>query len=409
MGTRSEKEKQKQLQEKCQNILSHLLRDDDNKYCVDCDAKGPRWASWNLGVFLCIRCAGIHRNLGVHISKVKSVNLDAWTPDQVASLQQMGNSRARAVYEANLPDNFRRPQTDSSLEAFVRSKYEQKKYIAKEWVQPPPPKATFDIDDVEPKKKVNEKKKTLNMGLELRAPNSIPGPAVKTTPSISSAKTPPPLDLELTNTSVSKSNPCVDLLGLDDLTSNHSTNNDLFGNFLSAEPEIASSPVQAQSEPTKPSLETDSLNSEENFFNQTEPNKKQQLTKESILSLYGQNTSQQQQQPAPAQMYGVPGVYGPQSFPAQTMGGNYPNVPLNITQQQVMAGMPTGMMPAVSPMQALPPQLVAMGSGNMVGSNPFFSQGLPGFYAPSNAMAVAPNPAALGQVRAPSTTNVCLN
>lgn len=45
---------------------------------------GPRWASWNIGVFLCIRCAGIHRNLGVHISKVKSINLDSWTPEQIA-------------------------------------------------------------------------------------------------------------------------------------------------------------------------------------------------------------------------------------------------------------------------------------------------------------------------------------
>ncbi len=45
---------------------------------------GPRWASWNLGIFVCIRCAGIHRNLGVHISKVRSVNLDSWTPQQVA-------------------------------------------------------------------------------------------------------------------------------------------------------------------------------------------------------------------------------------------------------------------------------------------------------------------------------------
>jgi len=45
---------------------------------------GPRWSSWNLGVFLCIRCAGIHRNLGVHISRVKSVNLDSWTPEQIA-------------------------------------------------------------------------------------------------------------------------------------------------------------------------------------------------------------------------------------------------------------------------------------------------------------------------------------
>lgn len=110
MATRSERDRQKALQDRHQMILSALLKDEDNKYCVDCDAKGesifglkfegnfasihflkylsifvgPRWASWNLGIFLCIRCAGIHRNLGVHISKVKSVNLDSWTPEQIA-------------------------------------------------------------------------------------------------------------------------------------------------------------------------------------------------------------------------------------------------------------------------------------------------------------------------------------
>lgn len=46
--------------------------------------KGPRWTSWNLGIFLCIRCAGIHRKLGVHISKVRSVNLDTWNSEQIA-------------------------------------------------------------------------------------------------------------------------------------------------------------------------------------------------------------------------------------------------------------------------------------------------------------------------------------
>jgi stromal membrane-associated protein len=60
----------------------------------------------------------------------------------------MGNSKARAVYEANLPDNFRRPQTDSTLEAFIRSKYEHKKYIAKEWVQPPTPPPAVSIFSV---------------------------------------------------------------------------------------------------------------------------------------------------------------------------------------------------------------------------------------------------------------------
>lgn len=76
-----------------------LLNEESNKYCADCGqkgmvtrpvpfrahavAKGARWASWNLGVFLCIRCAGLHRNLGTHISRVKSVNLDKWTDEQV--------------------------------------------------------------------------------------------------------------------------------------------------------------------------------------------------------------------------------------------------------------------------------------------------------------------------------------
>ncbi|CAF1402794.1 unnamed protein product [Adineta ricciae] len=135
MTFRLDREKSK-MQEKYQIILAHMLREEDNKYCVDCDTKSPRWASWNIGVFICIRCAGFHRNLGVHISKVKSVNLDSWTSEQIASMQVMGNSRARAVYEANLPDGFRRPQSDSTLETFIRSKYEKRKWIAKEWIPP---------------------------------------------------------------------------------------------------------------------------------------------------------------------------------------------------------------------------------------------------------------------------------
>ncbi|KAL8597748.1 hypothetical protein ACOMHN_001707 [Nucella lapillus] len=154
MALRQDKDRAKAQQEKFHAILSAMLKDEDNKYCEDCDAKGPRWASWNLGIFLCIRCAGIHRNLGVHISKVKSVNLDSWTAEQVAMMQEIGNSRARAVYEANVPDDFRRPQTNSAVEAFVRAKYETKKYIAREWVPPKPvaPKEWFEEDRQEKKK-----------------------------------------------------------------------------------------------------------------------------------------------------------------------------------------------------------------------------------------------------------------
>ncbi|EUB63900.1 Stromal membrane-associated protein [Echinococcus granulosus] len=129
---------EKQQNERLQLIIADLVKDEENRYCADCDAKGPRWASWNLGVLLCIRCAGIHRGLGVHISKVKSLNLDSWEPQQVAMLKAVGNRRARELYEASLPEFFRRPQTDSALEQFIRAKYEQKRYVASDFVPPKP-------------------------------------------------------------------------------------------------------------------------------------------------------------------------------------------------------------------------------------------------------------------------------
>ncbi len=52
-----------------------------NDKCADCDGGTPTWASINLGIMLCIECSGIHRSLGVHISKVRSVTLDDWDAD----------------------------------------------------------------------------------------------------------------------------------------------------------------------------------------------------------------------------------------------------------------------------------------------------------------------------------------
>ncbi len=72
-------------------------------------------------------------------------------------MQLMGNSRARAVYEANLPDGFLRPQSDQTLEQFIRAKYERKKYVAKEYVaQKPPdfPEGWYELIEAEKQKKV---------------------------------------------------------------------------------------------------------------------------------------------------------------------------------------------------------------------------------------------------------------
>ncbi|KAK8217424.1 splicing factor [Zalaria obscura] len=55
--------------------------------------RDPRWASWNLGIFICIRCSGIHRGMGTHISRVKSVDLDSWTDEQLQSMLRWGTGR----------------------------------------------------------------------------------------------------------------------------------------------------------------------------------------------------------------------------------------------------------------------------------------------------------------------------
>ncbi|KAL0073118.1 hypothetical protein F4703DRAFT_1899680 [Phycomyces blakesleeanus] len=94
MSTRHARVANTLLNEKHTIILKDLLSQSANMTCADCGKKDPRWASWNLGIFVCIQCSGIHRSLGTHISKVKSVDLDTWVPEQIDSMVQWGNGRA---------------------------------------------------------------------------------------------------------------------------------------------------------------------------------------------------------------------------------------------------------------------------------------------------------------------------
>ena len=110
-----------------------MFKKNANQFCVDCNKTGPRWASANLGVFLCIECSGIHRNLGVHISFVRSVTLDFWTDLQVANMETWGNGNANAYYEANVPSHVRKPNEGDSVktkEKYIRDKYEHKRYVS---------------------------------------------------------------------------------------------------------------------------------------------------------------------------------------------------------------------------------------------------------------------------------------
>ncbi|KAH8921078.1 ArfGap-domain-containing protein [Atractiella rhizophila] len=108
------------------DILKALLKQPDNKICADCKRNDPRWASTNLGVFLCIRCSGVHRGMGVHISRVKSVDLDTWTPEQIENIQKWGNRLANLYWEGHLKPGHQPP--DHKVESFIRSKYESKRW-----------------------------------------------------------------------------------------------------------------------------------------------------------------------------------------------------------------------------------------------------------------------------------------
>lgn len=116
---------------KVKKILDACLKEPANRVCAECSQKRPLWASSNLGVFICIRCSGIHRNLGVHISKVKGVSLDNWPLAQAEFMAKIGNERANAHFEATMPEGRKPTENDSTytLETFIRDKYEKKLWV----------------------------------------------------------------------------------------------------------------------------------------------------------------------------------------------------------------------------------------------------------------------------------------
>ncbi|KAL2012244.1 hypothetical protein VTN00DRAFT_4962 [Thermoascus crustaceus] len=140
-----------------QQTIKSLLKLECNKTCADCKRnKHPRWASWNLGIFICIRCSGIHRGMGTHISRVKSVDLDSWTDEQLQSVIKWGNARANKYWEAKLAPGH--VPSEAKIENFIRTKYESKRWVMD---GPMPDPATLDTegDDDVPLAVVQEKAK----------------------------------------------------------------------------------------------------------------------------------------------------------------------------------------------------------------------------------------------------------
>ncbi|XP_036369184.1 arf-GAP with coiled-coil, ANK repeat and PH domain-containing protein 2-like isoform X4 [Octopus sinensis] len=122
-------------QSKSQLRMNQLLSIPGNDRCCDCNSPDPRWASINLGITLCIECSGIHRSFGVHMSKVRSIMLDAWEPELLKVMAELGNDVVNRTYESTVDESIAPHATPDCTrgirEAWIRSKYIQKAFVSK--------------------------------------------------------------------------------------------------------------------------------------------------------------------------------------------------------------------------------------------------------------------------------------
>jgi len=233
MSTRAERASKRQ-NERHAAILRELLKQPSNKKCADCKRNDPRWASWNLGIFICIRCSGVHRSMGTHISKVKSVDLDTWTPDQIENMKKWGNYKANLYWEATLTDKDK--FQENNFERWIRAKYEMKRFVK-----------SNDIPDPDTLPNENGESKVSTSTSKQSAKPLVSTEEVQGVFSTSSSKKP-------SNTSASNSN--QDIFLFQDFA-NSTSNNNSSSSSLNA----AFTNTTTTSSPAKPANTNESLKS----------------------------------------------------------------------------------------------------------------------------------------------------
>uniref|UniRef100_A0A4W4EX13 ArfGAP with SH3 domain, ankyrin repeat and PH domain 1b n=1 Tax=Electrophorus electricus TaxID=8005 RepID=A0A4W4EX13_ELEEL len=122
------------LEDLTKAIIDDVLRIPGNEVCCDCGAADPKWLSTNLGILTCIECSGIHREMGVHISRIQSMELDKLGTSELLLAKNVGNSNFNEIMEGNLPCHSAKPTPGSDMtvrKEFINGKYVDHKFARK--------------------------------------------------------------------------------------------------------------------------------------------------------------------------------------------------------------------------------------------------------------------------------------
>uniref|UniRef100_A0A8D0B7L7 ArfGAP with SH3 domain, ankyrin repeat and PH domain 1 n=1 Tax=Salvator merianae TaxID=96440 RepID=A0A8D0B7L7_SALMN len=122
------------LEDLTKAIIDDIQRLPGNDVCCDCGSPDPTWLSTNLGILTCIECSGIHREMGVHISRIQSIELDKLGTSELLLAKNVGNNSFNEIMEGNLPSPSPKPTPSSDMTArkeFITAKYVDHKFARK--------------------------------------------------------------------------------------------------------------------------------------------------------------------------------------------------------------------------------------------------------------------------------------